>query len=79
MSWLCWLGSGMDKVGNGAARRRCTGMGQHGKVKYGDITVKSRPEPVLQAAFRRRGATAAPGPENGQNSKLLSVLWLNNH
>jgi hypothetical protein len=48
----------MDKVGNGAARRRCTGMGQHGKVKYGDITVKSRPEPVLQAAFRHRGARA---------------------
>jgi len=69
----------MDRIRNGAARRRCTGMGQHGKVKYGDITVKSRPEPVLQAAFRRRGATAAPRLENGQNSKLLSVLWLNNH
>ncbi|MCC7641610.1 MULTISPECIES: hypothetical protein [unclassified Janthinobacterium] len=69
----------MDKVGNGAARRRCTGMGQHGKLKYGDITVKYRPGPVLQAAFRRLAAMAVPGRENGQNSKPLSVLWLNNH
>jgi hypothetical protein len=54
-------------------------MGQHGKVKYGDITVKYRSGPVFQAHFRGLAEMAAPGRENGQNSKPMSVLWLNNH
>ncbi|WP_180977631.1 hypothetical protein [Janthinobacterium sp. ROICE36] len=69
----------MDKVSNGAARRRCTGMWQHGKVKYGDITVKYRPGPVFQAHFCRLVEMVAPEPENGKNSQPMSILWLNNH
>ena len=79
MSWLCWLGSGMDRVGNGAARRRCTEMWQHGKGKYGDITVKYLLGPVLQAHFQRFAKMAAPGLKDRQNNKRIAVLWLNNH
>ena len=54
-------------------------MWQHGKGKYGDITVKYPLGPVLQAHFQRFAEMAAPGLKDRQNNKRIAVLWLNNH